>query len=325
MPTTILVVGGAGYIGTHMVKRLLEEGVRVVTLDDLSTGHRALLPGGDLVVGGLGDARLLDGIFRRYAVAAVMHFAAFAQVGASVADPLRYYRNNVADTVELLAAMIRGRITRFIFSSSAAVYGEPEAVPIPETHPLQPTNPYGATKQIVENMLKDCDAAHGLKSIRLRYFNAAGADPAGGIGERHIPETHLIPLVLRAALDPSQPVSIMGSDYPTPDGTAVRDYIHVNDLVEAHMLALRALLDGCGSAVYNLGNSRGYSVKEVIETARSVTGRPIAVKAAARRSGDPAVLVADSSRIRRELDWKPAFQQLETIIQTAWRWHRNEA
>jgi len=325
MPTTILVVGGAGYIGTHMVKRLLEEGLRVVTLDDLSTGHRALLPGGDLVVGGLGDARLLDGIFRRYAVAAVMHFAAFAQVGASVADPLRYYRNNVADTVELLAAMIRGRITRFIFSSSAAVYGEPEAVPIPETHPLQPTNPYGATKQIVENMLKDCDAAHGLKSIRLRYFNAAGADPAGGIGERHIPETHLIPLVLRAALDPSQPVSIMGSDYPTPDGTAVRDYIHVNDLVEAHMLALRALLDGCGSAVYNLGNSRGYSVKEVIETARSVTGRPIAVKAAARRSGDPAVLVADSSRIRRELDWKPAFQQLETIIQTAWRWHRNEA
>jgi len=325
MPTTILVVGGAGYIGTHMVKRLLEEGLRVVTLDDLSTGHRALLPGGDLVVGGLGDARLLDGIFRRYAVAAVMHFAAFAQVGASVADPLRYYRNNVADTVELLAAMIRGRITRFIFSSSAAVYGEPEAVPIPETHPLQPTNPYGATKQIVENMLKDCDAAHGLKSIRLRYFNAAGADPAGGIGERHIPETHLIPLVLRAALDPSQPVSIMGSDYPTPDGTAVRDYIHVNDLVEAHMLALRALLDGCGSAVYNLGNSRGYSVKEVIETARSVTGRPIAVKAAARRSGDPAVLVADSSLIRRELDWKPAFQQLETIIQTAWRWHRNEA
>ena len=325
MPTTILVVGGAGYIGTHMVKRLLEEGLRVVTLDDLSTGHRALLPGGDLVVGGLGDARLLDGIFRRYAVAAVMHFAAFAQVGASVADPLRYYRNNVADTVELLAAMIRGRITRFIFSSSAAVYGEPEAVPIPETHPLQPTNPYGATKQIVENMLKDCDAAHGLKSIRLRYFNAAGADPAGGIGERHIPETHLIPLVLRAALDPSQPVSIMGSDYPTPDGTAVRDYIHVNDLVEAHMLALRALLDGCGSAVYNLGNSRGYSVKEVIETARSVTGRPIAVKEAARRSGDPAVLVADSSLIRRELDWKPAFQQLETIIQTAWRWHRNEA
>lgn len=325
MPTTILVVGGAGYIGTHMVKRLLEEGLMVVTLDDLSTGHRALLPGGDLVVGSLGDARLLDSIFRRYAVAAVMHFAAFAQVGESAADPLRYYRNNVTGTVELLAAMIRGRITCFIFSSSAAVYGEPEAVPIPETHPLQPTNPYGATKQIVENMLKDCDAAHGLKSICLRYFNAAGADPAGGIGERHIPETHLIPLVLRAALDPSQPVSILGSDYPTPDGTAVRDYIHVNDLVEAHMLALRALLDGCGSAVYNLGNSRGYSVKEVIETARSVTGRPIAVKAAARRSGDPAVLVADSSRIRRELDWKPAFQQLETIIQTAWRWHRRQA
>ncbi|MDH5298367.1 MAG: UDP-glucose 4-epimerase GalE [Desulfobulbaceae bacterium] len=322
---TLLVVGGAGYIGSHMVAMLLAAGWQVIVLDDLSTGHRDLLPGGTLVEGNLGDAALLDRIFAAHPIDAVMHFAAFSLVGESVAHPLKYYRNNLARTVTLLEAMVRHRVRRFIFSSTAAVYGEPEEIPIAETHPCRPTNPYGATKIGVERMLADCDQAHGLKSVSLRYFNAAGAHASGTMGERHNPESHLIPLVLQVATGERQEIKIFGTDYPTGDGTCLRDYVHVDDLARAHMLALEALLAGEGSAVYNLGNSRGYSVREVIETARRVTGRAIPVVETERRPGDPAVLVAASEKIRGQLGWQPRYEELSTIIATAWRWHQAEA
>jgi len=321
----ILVVGGAGYIGTHMVKDLLRAGYSVVILDNLSKGHRELIPGGVFVEGDLGDSALLDRLFTEHDISAVMHFAAFSLVGESVQEPLAYYRNNVARTIELLDAMRRHGIMRFIFSSTAAVYGEPVTTPISEDHPNQPTNPYGAGKLAVERMLADCAAGYGLRYIALRYFNAAGADSEGGLGERHEPESHLIPLVLQTATGERDSIQIYGEDYPTPDGTCLRDYVHVSDLAQAHLLALESLLRDGANAIYNLGNSKGYSVREVIDIARRITGRPIATRSATRRPGDPAVLVADSSKIRKALGWQPRYEQLESIIASAWDWHQQEA
>ncbi len=321
----ILVVGGAGYIGSHMVADLLRAGHGVVVLDDLSKGHRELVPGGTFVQGDLGDGALLDDVFARHRIRAVMHFAAYSLVGESVVEPLAYYRNNVARTVELLDAMRRHDVGCFIFSSTAAVYGEPVQTPIPETHPCAPTNPYGATKLAVERMLQDCAAAYGLRYAALRYFNAAGADAEGARGERHEPESHLIPLILQVATGEREQIRIFGTDYPTPDGTCLRDYVHVNDLSQAHLLALQSLLQGGPSEVYNLGNSKGYSVREVIEVARGITGHPIPAVETDRRPGDPAVLVADSRKIRTALGWKPRYEELATLIATAWRWHQAEA
>lgn len=315
----ILVVGGAGYIGCHMVKALLEAGFDVIVLDNMSTGYRELLTGGTLVEGGLGDIGLLDKLFRGNTICAVMHFAGFSLVGESVQNPLKYYRNNVVETVSLIEAMVRHGVDRFIFSSSAAVYGDPVISPIPEDHPQQPTSPYGTSKLCVERILEDCDRAHELRSVCLRYFNAAGADASGTIGEMHNPETHLIPLVLKSVLT-QEPVSVFGNDYPTPDGTCIRDYVHVTDLAQAHLLALEALLSGAGSSVYNLGNSIGYSVRQVIDLVQKVTGRAVQTVEEERRAGDPANLVADSAKIRRALNWAPEYEDLERIIATAWNW-----
>lgn len=321
----ILVVGGAGYIGSHMVLDLLRAGYPVVTLDNLSRGHRDLLPGGDFVEGDMGNPDDLRRVFTTWPVRAVMHFAAHSQVGESVTQPLMYYRNNVANTIGLLEAMQEAGVPHFIFSSTAAVYGEPVQVPITEDHPHNPTNPYGATKLAVERLLTDLGPASGLTWSALRYFNAAGADASGTIGERHEPETHLIPLVLQVATGQRSGIRIFGDDYPTPDGTCLRDYVHVSDLTRAHLLALEALLAGGGNSTYNLGNSTGYSVRQVIDAARAITGHPIPADVAPRRAGDPAVLVADSSRIRAELGWQPAYEDLESIIRTAWEWHQREA
>lgn len=321
----ILVAGGAGYIGSHMVKDLLRAGYPVVVLDNLSKGHRELVPGGHFVEGDLGDAGLLDRLFSEHKIGAVMHFAAFSLVGESVSQPLAYYRNNVAHTVELLDAMFRHNVRHFIFSSTAAVYGEPISVPIDEDHPCHPTNPYGETKLAVEQLLADCARAHDLHYVALRYFNAAGADAEGGLGERHEPETHLIPLVLQVAIGERASIQIYGDDYPTPDGTCLRDYVHVSDLTQAHLQALEALLAGAANGAYNLGNSKGYSVREVIDIARKVTGKAIAEQVTGRRPGDPAVLVADSTRIRATLGWQPRYEQLEAIISSAWRWHQDES
>jgi UDP-glucose 4-epimerase len=315
----ILVVGGAGYIGSHMVKALLDADFEVLVLDNLSTGYRELVTGGTLVQGSLGDRDLLHALFQSHSIDAVMHFAAFSLVGESVQNPLIYYRNNIAETLSLIEAMVSHRVERFIFSSTAAVYGEPKQTPIAEDHPRQPTNPYGTSKLSVERILEDCDRAYGLRFISLRYFNAAGADASGTIGEMHNPETHLIPLVLKSALS-QEPVRIFGTDYPTPDGTCIRDYVHVTDLAQAHLLSLRALLDGSGSCAYNLGNSIGYSVRQVIDLAGKVTGRAIPVVEEQRRAGDPAILVADSGKIKGALNWMPDYEDLEKIIATAWTW-----
>ena len=317
---SVLVVGGAGYIGSHMVRMLVDEGYDVIVLDNLSTGNRRLAPGVNLVEGNLGDGGLLDRIFQENRINTVMHFAAFSIVGESVGVPLKYYQNNVSETIRLIDAMDRNDVRRFIFSSTAAVYGEPERVPIDEDHPCRPANPYGNTKLCVERLLADCDGAHGIRSICLRYFNAAGAHPSGDIGEMHDPETHLIPLILKNAMA-SAPIKIFGTDYPTEDGTCVRDYVHVCDLARAHLLALEALNDGYPSSVFNLGNSVGHSVRQVIDTAREVTGIPIEAVACDRRAGDPAVLVASSDKIRRELNWSPEYENLEEMIATAWKWH----
>jgi UDP-glucose 4-epimerase len=320
----ILVVGGAGYIGAHMVRQLVNDGWEVVILDNLSTGNRRLVRSGEFVQGSLGDPKLLDRLFKKHAFDAVMHFAAFSQVGESMNQPLMYYRNNMAETVALLEAMLRHDVKRFIFSSTAAVYGEPVAIPITEEHPCAPTNPYGNTKLAVEHMLADCDAAYGLKYTALRYFNAAGADDSAEIGELHDPETHLIPIVLQAAAGQIEHIQVFGSDYPTTDGTCIRDYVHVNDLARAHLLALDALLGDGESAIYNLGSSNGYSVKEVIAKAQVVTGKNIPVIKAPRRSGDPAILVASSEKIKHDLGWNPVYGDLETIIRTAWNWHQRQ-
>ena len=321
----ILVVGGAGYIGSHMVQELLDADYPVVTLDNLATGHRELVPGGEFVQGDLGQPELLDELFSTRSIGAVMHFAASSLVGESVQEPLKYYRNNVARTVELLDAMRRHDVSNFIFSSTAAVYGEPVETPIREDHPCAPTNPYGVSKRTVERMLADAATAYGLRYVALRYFNAAGAHPSGRLGERHQPETHLIPLILQVATGQRDHIKVFGTDYPTPDGTCLRDYVHVCDLTQAHLQALEALLADRPGGIYNLGNSAGYSVREVIEVARQVTGHAIPVEYAERRPGDPAVLVADSTLARRQLGWQPRFETLQAIIETAWRWHQREA
>ena len=283
----ILVVGGAGYIGSHMVKLLGQRGCAVTTLDDLSSGHRDAVLTGDFVQGDMADTELLRSLFVRRKYDAVMHFASFIEVGESVREPAKYYRNNVANTLTLLAAMREAGIDRFIFSSTAAIFGSPQYVPIDERHPRAPISPYGRTKNMVEDVLSDYERAYGLRSACLRYFNAAGADPEAKLGERHDPESHLIPLALQAASGRRAGLSVYGTDYDTPDGTCIRDYVHVSDLCEAHWLALESLRDGASSQAYNLGNGNGFSVLEVIETAKKVTGVDFAVKHEARRAGDP--------------------------------------
>ncbi|RRD67326.1 UDP-glucose 4-epimerase GalE [Comamonadaceae bacterium OH2310_COT-174] len=319
----ILVVGGAGYIGSHMVKHLCRQGVAVVVLDDLSAGYAdAVVASAELVVGSAADAGLLAQLFARHRFDAVMHFASFIQVGESVTEPAKYYANNVAATLTLLQTMRTAGVQRFIFSSTAAVYGNPQQVPIDEEHPKQPINPYGRSKWMAEQMLEDFDQAYGLKSVCLRYFNAAGADPEGELGERHVPETHLIPLVLQAAAGRREAISVFGTDYDTPDGSCIRDYIHIDDLCQAHALALQHLLAGGPSLRLNLGNGQGFSVLEVIEAARQVTGRDITVHLEPRRPGDPARLVADSRLARELLGWQPRYTDLNTIIAHAWAWEQ---
>jgi len=318
----ILVTGGAGYIGSHMVKRLALEGYSVVTLDNLSTGHADAVRHGEFVQGDTGDAALLDALFQHHDFAAVMHFAAFSLVGESTTAPAKYFQNNVCNAKNLLDAMVRQGVSRFIFSSTAAIFGEPAYSPIDEAHPARPINPYGRSKLMVEGMLDDYSRAYGLRSVSLRYFNAAGADPDGELGERHAPETHLIPLVLQAASGRRDRISVYGTDYETGDGTCVRDYIHVWDLCEAHLLALKRLLAGGGTSAFNLGNGAGYSVREVIEVAKRVTGIDIKVEEAARRAGDPAVLVADAALAGRELGWEQRYADLEQIVRHAWNWEK---
>ena len=315
----ILVVGGAGYIGSHMVRELLDKGYDPLVFDNLSTGHADAVPTGRLIVGDLADREALACVFRDHAIEAVMHFASFIQVGESVTAPLKYYQNNVANTLNILAAMESAGVKRFVFSSTAAVYGTPDVVPISEHFPLKPENPYGHSKMMIEQVLADCERAWELRSACLRYFNAAGAHPSGEIGERHNPESHLIPITLQVALGQREFITVNGDDYATLDGTCVRDYVHVCDLAAAHTLALAELLKGSESMIYNLGNGAGYSINQVVEVCRRVTGHPIPVKVGARRAGDPAQLVASSARIMRELGWQPRYAALESIVESAWR------
>jgi UDP-glucose 4-epimerase len=320
--TNILVVGGAGYIGSHMCKHLFKRGYQPIVLDNLVCGHRQAVQWGPFFEGSMSDSHLLREIFSNYPIAAVMHFAAFCYVGESVTEPAKYYENNVANTISLLEVMLEKRVSNFIFSSSCATYGEPIEVPIREDHPLKPISPYGRTKLMVEQILEDFREAYGLASVSLRYFNAAGADPDGELGEDHDPETHLIPLVLQTALGQRPRVDIFGDDYPTKDGTCIRDYIHVEDLAQAHLIGLERLLGGEAGGQYNLGNGQGHSVKQVIEMAGRVTGKPIPVSVGERRKGDPAVLVSSSEKAIHDLGWRPRFPGLEAIIETAWNWHK---
>ncbi len=322
---TVLVTGGAGYIGSHAVLALQQAGYNVIVLDNLVYGHRELVENvlkTELIVGDTGDRTLMDNIFASRDIAAVMHFAAYAYVGESVTEPAKYYRNNVVGTLTLLEAMATAKINKFVFSSTCATYGVPQQVPIPEDHPQSPINPYGMTKLMVEKILADFDPAYGLKSVSFRYFNAAGADPEGRLGEDHNPETHLIPLVLMAAMGKREHITVFGTDYPTADGTCIRDYIHVTDLATAHVLGLDYLMKGGDSAKFNLGNGNGFSVKEVIEAARQVTGREIKVVEADRRPGDPPALVGSSDRARQILGWNPQYADLHQILAHAWNWHQ---
>lgn len=321
----VLVIGGAGYIGSITNRLLLEKGYRTTVLDNLSRGHRAaLVKGTRFIKGDLADQRLLTEIFTSQHFDAVMHFAALSLVGESVENPLAYYQNNVAHTITLLKEMKKAGIANFVFSSTAAVYGNPLEIPINEDHPVHPINPYGWSKCMVEQILKDASRAYNIRYVSLRYFNAAGAHPDGTMGEHHCNETHLIPLVLQSALDASsdqRPLKIYGTDYETPDGTCVRDYFHVLDLAEAHIRALKYLANGGSSEIFNLGNGRGFSVLEVIHAAEKITGRRIPILKTGKRAGDPPVLIASSEKISRKLGWEPQFSDLNTIIETAWLWH----
>lgn len=316
----ILVVGGAGYIGSHMVKMLLGAGHEVITLDNLSSGHRDAVLGGVFVEGDLADTHCLEKVFEEHKPDAVMHFASYIQVGESVRKPDIYYRNNVTNTLNLLDTMLKFDVKKFIFSSTAAVFGEPDYVPIDEAHPNRPLNPYGRSKLMIEQVLADYDNAFDFRSVCLRYFNAAGADPDGQLGERHDPETHLIPLILQAASGRRENIQVFGRDYETPDGTCIRDYIHIVDLCSAHLAALEYLVNGGTSDRFNLGNGAGFSVQEVLDAVQKVSGKSVKVIDGPRREGDPARLVADSKRARSILNWKPVYTDLETIVSHAWQW-----
>jgi UDP-glucose 4-epimerase len=321
---TVLVTGGAGYIGSHVVLALTDAGYPVVVLDNLVYGHRDLVESVlqvKLVCGDVGDRTFLDQVFSEHNIGAVLHFAAYAYVGESVEHPAKYYRNNVVGTLTLLEAMVAAQIPVLVFSSTCATYGPPHQIPITEDHPQEPISPYGMTKLMVENILTDFDHAYHLRSVRFRYFNAAGADPQGRLGEDHAPETHLIPLILMTALGKRESISIFGTDYKTPDGTCIRDYIHVTDLATAHVRGLNYLLKGGETSVFNLGNGDGFSVREVINCAREVTGESIAVVESYRRAGDPAILIGSAAKAEKVLGWQPQYSDLSVIVEHAWQWH----
>ena len=318
----VLVVGGAGYIGSHMVRKLDRTGHQVVVLDNLSTGHAAAVTAGELIVGEMSDRTLVEAILSDHRIDAVMHFAACALVGESVIEPAKYYRNNVVATLELLEAMRRTAVKQIVFSSSCATYGVPSSIPISELERQLPVNPYGFTKLVIERALADYASAYNFGYAALRYFNAAGAAPTGDIGEHHDPESHLIPIILQTALGQRNGVMVYGDDWPTPDGTCIRDFIHVDDLGAAHLAALERLKKGQGIEV-NLGTGNGFSVRQVIEACRDVTGRDIPETLGARRAGDPPALVADAKKAKSELGWQPEYAEVVPIIQTAWKWHQS--
>jgi UDP-glucose 4-epimerase len=318
----ILVAGGAGYIGSHVCKMLTEKGYEVIVFDNLSHGYADFAKWGKFILGDIADSTQLDLVFSKYKIDAVMHFCAFIEVGESVAEPEKYYKNNVSNTINLIEAMRRNNINKFIFSSTAATYGMPEKMPISEDDIKIPINPYGQTKLMVEHILDDYDKAYGFKSVRFRYFNAAGADHDGETGEAHVPETHLIPLILDAAAGKRENIKIFGTDYPTKDGTAVRDYVHVNDLADAHIKGLEYLLKGGNTNYFNLGAGNGFSVREVIETVKKVTGKDFNVVETSRRAGDPPFLIAKSDKARTTLHWEIKYS-LEEIVKTAWEWHKS--
>lgn len=322
--TTVLVAGGAGYVGSHACKALAKEGFTPIVFDNLSTGHDWAAKWGPLEIGSIHDDSRLDQVFEKYQPTAVMHFAAHAYVGESMVEPEKYYKLNISGTLNLLSAMHRASCNKLIFSSSCTVYGDAVS-PISEMFAIKPINPYGVTKALVEQALADFNRAYGLNFIAFRYFNAAGADPDCEIGEEHNPETHLIPLVILSALGQREGISVFGTDYPTPDGSCIRDYIHVSDLAQAHVLGLKSLMSGGKSDFYNLANGRGYSVFEVIECIKRVSGKDIPMTYAPRRPGDPAALIANSEKARSELHWKPAYESLEEIVETALRWHSSRA
>lgn len=319
----ILVTGGAGYIGSHINKELNKQGYETVVIDNLSYGHEDFVKWGVLERVDLSNSREIRKVFQNYPIDAVMHFAAFTYVGESVEDPQKYYLNNLRNTLNLLKVMLEFEVEKIVFSSTCATYGDPLEIPITEDHPQNPISPYGRGKFMVEQVLRDYSQAYGLKYASLRYFNAAGADPDGELGESHQPETHLIPLILDAALGRREDIKIFGTDYPTPDGTCIRDYIHVTDLADAHIKALEYLENSGKSEVFNLGNGNGFSVREVIEEARKVTGRKITAVQTDRRPGDPPILVGSSKKAREILKWEPKFDDLSQIISTAWEWHKN--
>ncbi|PAV07046.1 UDP-glucose 4-epimerase GalE [Methanosphaera cuniculi] len=318
----ILIVGGAGYIGSHVNKALNEAGYETIILDNLSYGHKESIKWGTFVKCDLADVNKVDEIFTKYDITAVMHFSSFIDVGESVTNPEKYYYNNVVNTMNLLHVMLKHDVKKFIFSSTCATYGIPQKIPLVEDHPQNPINPYGMTKLMVEKILHDYDEAYGLKSVILRYFNASGADKTAEIGEWHNPETHLIPLILDAALGKREDIKIFGTDYDTPDGTCIRDYIHVTDLADAHIRSLKYLEDNNESNQFNLGNGLGFSVREVIESVKNVTGRDFKVTETTRREGDPAILIGSSEKANKILGWNPQYTNIDQIVETAWKWHQ---
>jgi len=320
----ILIAGGAGYIGSHTNKILTQKGYETVVYDSLICGYREFVKWGRFVHGDLADKDKLRDCFKKYSIDTVMHFCAFIEAGQSVVDPIRFYRNNVANTISLIEVMNEFDVKNFIFSSTAAVYGQPQKIPIPEDHQLKPINPYGKSKLMIERILADCDNAYGIKHVNLRYFNAAGADPDAQIGEKHNPESHLIPLIIYAVLGKRNQIEIFGTDYPTEDGTCIRDYIHVTDLADAHIKALKYLQDSKGSCSFNLGNGKGFSVRQVIETVRKIAGKSFKVVESNRRPGDAPVLIASSHKAVQKLNWRPKYDTLETIVQTAYNWHKSQ-
>lgn len=320
----ILVVGGAGYVGSHTNKLLNKKGFQTVVFDNLSCGHREFVKWGVFVLGDLSNREQIRDSFKKYQIDAVMHFSAYASVEESLTHPSKYYNNNVINTINLLDTMVEFGIKNIIFSSSCAIYGEPKEIPIKENHSKNPCNPYGKSKFMIEEILKDYDKAYGLNYISLRYFNAAGADPESEIGEKHDPETHLIPLAIYAALGKKEDIKIFGTDYPTKDKTCIRDYIHVTDLADAHIMALEYLKKFQKSAVFNLGNGNGYSVREIIETVKKISKKDFKVFESDRRQGDPPILIADSQKAINELGWNTQYSEIETIVKTAWEWHSKD-